>query len=164
VKRLENFDLNKPRAIVEQADGIIVLLTDQDRVTYACVMDRQICHAAGYAFLNELQGNWLERLGNSSGSFTPNSEKSEFGNTEIASMMRRYNSQAFEKHNQINANIESTQAEMTQNLTSAFARSDAFPSRRKEVQGAKQRQQMEMADNRCDSLACRDRRDSLDCM
>jgi hypothetical protein len=124
LKMLESLDPGKPRAIVEQAAGNILSLTDPDRISYACVVDRQVSSSAGYSFLDELKGKWRQRYGNSAGSFAPSSKNTEFGNTEIASLMRNYNSQSFAKLNQIKANLESAQTEMAQNLTKALARGE----------------------------------------
>jgi vesicle-associated membrane protein 7 len=124
LKMLESLDPNKSRGIVEQAGGIILSLTDPDRITYVCVVDRQINSSAGYAFLDEVKGKWRQRYGNSAGSFAPSSKNAEFGNTEIAAIMRNYNSQSFQKINQIKQNLESAQTEMTQNLTMALARGE----------------------------------------
>jgi ribosomal protein L17 len=121
---LESLDPNKTRAIVEQAGGIILSLTDPDRITYVCVVDRQISSAAGYSFLEELKGKWRSRYGNSAGSFAPSSKNTEFGNSDMATLMRNYNSQSFQKLNTIKAHLESAQNQMTQNLTMALARGE----------------------------------------
>jgi vesicle-associated membrane protein 7 len=124
LKMLESLDPNKTRGVVEQASGIILSLTDPDRITYVCIVDRQISSAAGYSFLEELKAKWRQRYGNSAGSFAPLSKNAEFGNNDMASLMRNYNSQSFQKLNQIKANLESAQSQMTQNLTMALARGE----------------------------------------
>jgi vesicle-associated membrane protein 7 len=124
LKMLESLDPKKNRGIVEQANGVILSLTDPDRLTYVCVVDRQISSAAGYSFLEELKAKWRARYGNSAGSFAPSSKNAEFGNSDMAALMRNYNSQSFQKLNQIKANLESAQEQMTQNLTMALARGE----------------------------------------
>jgi hypothetical protein len=122
LKMLESLDPNKTRGIVELSGSIILSLTDSNRITYVCVVDRQISSVAGYSFLEELKSKWSSRYGNSGGSFAPSSKNTEFGNSDMAALMRNYNSQSYQKLNQARANLEDAQNQMTQNLTMALIR------------------------------------------
>jgi hypothetical protein len=122
LKMLESLDPKKMRGIVEQPHHLILSLTDPDRMTYVCVVDRQISIGAGYSFLDKVKAKWRARYGNSGSSFAANSKNAEFGDTEIATLMRNYNSESFQKINQVIGNLEAGQTQMMQNLTMALTR------------------------------------------
>jgi vesicle-associated membrane protein 7 len=157
LKMLESLDPKKARGIVEQANGIILSLTETDRITYVCVVDRQISSAAGYSFLEELKGKWRARYGNSAGSFAPNSKTGEFG-PDIGALMRNYNSQSFQKLNQIKSNLESAQSQMTQNLTMALARGEQLSNlegKAEDIRASAQTFKREAKSLKCQQLCAR---------
>jgi vesicle-associated membrane protein 7 len=124
LKMLESLDPSKPRSYADQQGGHILSLTDADRISYDCVVDPQISQSEGYSFLEEVKLKWCQRYGNSGQSFAASSKNDEFGNGEMASIMRNYNSQTYDKINKVKQNLENAQAEMTQNLTMALARGE----------------------------------------
>ena len=124
IKMLENIDPKTPRAVVEQAGHVFMTLTEPDRVTFLVLTDKAVSPASRLSFLNDLKSRWRARYGNSAAGFAPNSKNSEFGQTEIAALMRNYNSDKYQKITQIKSNLESTQDQMTQNLTMALARGE----------------------------------------
>jgi hypothetical protein len=124
VKMLESIDPKKPRNMVEQSNGTFLSLTESDRLTYLCLTDRQINAGTGYTFLEELRNKWKARYGNSAASFAPNSKNAEFGQAEMASLMRNYNTQSSQKLNQIKSNLENAQSTMAQNLSMTLARGE----------------------------------------
>jgi vesicle-associated membrane protein 7 len=123
LRMLETIDPSK-RNMVEQANGTFLSQTDPDRITFLCLTDRQINAKTGYAFLDELRAKWRARYQNSGASFAPNSKNSEFGQTEIATLMRQYNAPSSQKLNQIKANLDATKDTMTQNLSMALTRGE----------------------------------------
>jgi vesicle-associated membrane protein 7 len=124
IRMLEAIDPNKPRGIVEQGEFMFLSLTDPDRMSYLCVVQKQVNVQTGYAFLEDLKSKWVQRYGRSASSFAPRSKNTEFGQTEIASLLRTFNSPSNQKISQIHANLEETQNKMTQNLTMALARGE----------------------------------------
>jgi hypothetical protein len=154
---LESLDPKKARGTAEQANGIILSLTEPDRITYVCVVDRQISSTAGYSFLDDLKAKWRARYGNSAGSFAPNSKTTEFG-PEIAAVMRNYNSQSYQKVNQIQSNLTSAQNQMTQNLTMALIRGEPLSNleaKAEEICGSAQAFKMEVKALKCQQLCAR---------
>jgi hypothetical protein len=123
LKMLESIDPKK-RNMVEQPSGTFLSQSDPDRITFICATDRQVNAGTGYAFLDELRNKWRARYGASGSSFAPNSKNSEFGQTEIASLMKNYNTASAQKLNQIKANLESAQGAMSQNLSMALTRGE----------------------------------------
>lgn len=124
VKMLENIDPKSPRAIVEQGQHVFMTLTDQDRITFLVLTDKTVAQGNRISFLNDLKNKWRARYGNSANGFGANSKNSEFGQTEIAALLRNYNSNQFAKLGQIKQNLEDTKEVMTQNLTMALARGE----------------------------------------
>jgi hypothetical protein len=62
--------------------------------------------------------------GKIAGSFILGSKNVEFGNCDIVTVFRNYNSQSFQKLNQIKANLESAQNQMTANVTLTLTRGE----------------------------------------
>ena len=124
LKMLQSIDSKTPNAIVEQGKNIFYSLTDPDHVTFLVLCDSTVQATLRNSFLEELQRKWRQRYGNSAASFAPNSKNQEFGNTEIASLLRSFNTERNAKLAQAKQNLEETQNKMTQNLTMAFARGE----------------------------------------
>jgi hypothetical protein len=124
LRMLESLDPQKPRGIVEQNSGVFYTLTEADRTTYLCLTNKGISASTAAKFLDDLKAKWRARYGNSGSLFAPNSKNAEFGQTEIAQLFRNLNSQSALKLNQIQVNLDATQAQMTENLTMALARGE----------------------------------------
>jgi tetrahydromethanopterin S-methyltransferase subunit F len=157
LKMLESLDPKKTRGIVEQATGIVLSLTEPDRMTFVCVVNRQISSAAGYSFLDELKGAWRKRYGNSGSNFAPNSKNEEF-RSEIDALFRNYNSQSYQKLNQIKANLDAAQSQMTQNLTMALARGEQLSNmetKAEDIRASAQTFKREAKELKCQQLCAR---------
>ncbi|KAH0794416.1 Synaptobrevin family protein [Histomonas meleagridis] len=124
VKMLENLDPKTPRAIIEQGNYVFMTLTDPDKTTYLCLTSKNVSPQARISFLQDLQRKWRSKYGNGGASFPPNSKDNEFGKTEIAALIRNFNSERNQKLTTIKENIAQAQEQMTQNLTMAFARGE----------------------------------------
>jgi hypothetical protein len=88
---LENLNPRTPRHQVDQADGTFLSLTDPDRMTFLCLIGCQTKTRREFSFLDELKGKWKARYGNSAVAFRANSKDAEFGNIEMAALVKRYN-------------------------------------------------------------------------
>jgi hypothetical protein len=124
IRMIEAIDPKSPRAIVEQNNYVFLSETEPNRMTYLCVIEKAVSVQSGYQFLGELKRKWTQRYGNSASSFAARSKNTEFGQSEIASLIRTFNSSSNQKIAQIKSNIEETQNTMTQNLTMALARGE----------------------------------------
>jgi hypothetical protein len=124
IRMIEAIDPKTPRATVDQSDYVFLSLTEPNRMTYVCVIEKAISHQTGFQFLEELKCKWQQRYGSSPPSFSAKSKNTEFGQSEIASLIRTFNSSSNQKIAQIKSNIEETQNTMTQNLTLALARGE----------------------------------------
>ncbi|OHT00496.1 Synaptobrevin family protein [Tritrichomonas foetus] len=124
LKMLESIDPKTPVAIVEQGKSVFYSLTDSDRITFLCLCDSTVVATLRSSFVEELQRKWRQKYGNSAAGFAPNSKNQEFGQTEIATLLRSFNSERNAKLAQAKQNLQETQDKMTQNLTMAFARGE----------------------------------------
>ena len=122
VRMLENIDPKTQRAIVEQNQGVFTAITEPDRMSFVVLTDKSVRLDGRLAFLNDLKQRWRGRYGNSAAGFAPSSKNVEFGSTEIAALMRNYNSDSFQKISTIKDTLNETQDQLTQNLTMALAR------------------------------------------
>jgi len=124
VKMLENIDPKTARAVVEQGEYIFMTLTEPDRITFLILTEKTVASSARISFLEDLKNKWRSRYGNSAAGFAPNSKNAEFGQTEMAALIRNFNSGLYQKIGAAKANLEATQDQMTQNLTMALARGE----------------------------------------
>lgn len=124
IKMLENLDPKTPRAVVEQGSYIFMTITDSDHMTFLCLSEKNVSQQMRIAFLQDLQRKWRSRYGNHGLTFSENSKNAEFGDVEIAALIRNYNSERNMKIQEIKNNISTAQEQMTQNLTMAFSRGE----------------------------------------
>lgn len=124
IKMLENIDPKTPRAVVEQGQYVFMTLSDPDHVTYLCLTDNTVPTDQRISFLDSLKSKWRQRYGNNASQFAANSKDAEFGRSEIAALIRQFNSTSNQKISTIKSNLRDTQDQMTQNLTMALSRGE----------------------------------------
>lgn len=124
IKMLENLDPKTPRAVVEQGSYIFMTLTDSDGMTFLCLSEKSVTQQMRISFLQDMQRKWRSRYGNHGSTFAMDSKNAEFGNVEIAALIRNYNSERNMKIQEIKNNISVAQEQMTQNLTMTFSRGE----------------------------------------
>jgi len=100
----------------ELAAYIAYAQTEPNGLVYVCVVHGSIQAAHAWDFIGTLKSEWMRRSGNS---VVPNPR---FGTSEIAAMMRNYNSEGYSKIRTIKDNQRDTQLQETENLQLALAR------------------------------------------
>ena len=138
IRMLENIDPKTQRAVVEQNQGVFTAITEPDRVSFVVLTDKSVRLDGRLAFLNDLKQRWRGRYGNSAAGFAPNSKNAEFGSTEMAALMRNYNSASFQKISTIQENLSEAQDQMTQNLTMALARHEQLSMMEEKAENIKE--------------------------
>jgi hypothetical protein len=123
---LQSVDPSSPTAFGENGDFVFATVTDPDFTMYMCLTDKTVAAKDRLAFCEELRRRWLGRSGTRASQFTPSSRNVDFGETEIAGMLREYNSPFARKVGAIRANLDATRMQMSQNLSMAVSRGEAL--------------------------------------
>jgi len=105
LRRLENLDSSKPRDAVDAPATVCYTLADPDGVTYLALADKTAF--AGYVngCLDDLRGKWRAQYGDAGPTLESNSATAEFGDTQIAALLRNCNSQGGWKIQAIKRNL-----------------------------------------------------------
>jgi vesicle-associated membrane protein 7 len=115
-------DRTSTRLSGDLGDKQVLVIFDKDtNLCYGCVADKSVSVTNGWGFLEDLRSRWIRVTGTSCNSPNP-----RFGQTEIAGMMRNYNSSQYAKIQTIKDNQRDTQEQMTENLTMALQRGAAL--------------------------------------
>jgi vesicle-associated membrane protein 7 len=118
VSAVERADRTTARFSGDLGDKQVLILFDKGtNLAYGCVADKSVSVTNGWGFLEDLRSRWARVTGTSCNLPNP-----RFGQTEIAAMMRNYNSSHYAKIQTIKDNQRETQVQMTENLTLALQR------------------------------------------
>jgi hypothetical protein len=93
-------------------------------MSYVCVVEKQVSVQTGYGFLENLRQRWTQRYGCSGSQFAAWSKTEEFGQTEIATLLRLVSREAGEELRQLRANLTRWEVERFGELTEGLARTD----------------------------------------
>jgi vesicle-associated membrane protein 7 len=96
-------------------------LQESSGVAFACVAHSSVSQANGFEFLTNLQSRWTRVSGPGATSANP-----RFGETEIATQLRSYNSAQYDKISTIRDNLAESQLQTTKNLAKALERGEAI--------------------------------------
>jgi hypothetical protein len=136
---LDSVSPEKPRGLLRDGDFVLLSLTDlgsprnvsdassftdPEPMSYVCVVEKQVSAQTGYGFLESLKQRWTQRYGSSGSQFGAWSKTEEFGQTEIATLLRLMSCEAEEELRQIRANLTRWETESLGELREGLAHTD----------------------------------------
>jgi hypothetical protein len=121
VPELAKLDPTLPRAVGEIGESRFLVLCEKSGLRFGCLAHSTTSEANGFEFLTNLQSRWVRM--NGAGAVAPNPE---FGQTELATQLRSYNSAQYDKIARIRDSAQEAQREMSQNIQRALERGEAI--------------------------------------
>jgi hypothetical protein len=126
MKILRDLSPETPRSYAAHHSGIFQMLTDADGMTWLVYADKSTSQDQRGSFLEDLRARWRQRYGGSESSLAAHSKTAEFGRTEIATLLKSFNSSRRQRIRQIEANLEDTTVALTEDFEAALARGDGL--------------------------------------
>jgi vesicle-associated membrane protein 7 len=121
VAEVTKIDPSTTRAVGDFGQSRLFVLTGEKNVRYACIAHSSTSDANGFEFLETLLNRWMRITGADTTAPNP-----RFGQTDISTQLRSYNSTQYDKIAVIKDNLREAQIQTSENLALALERGEAI--------------------------------------